>query len=254
MDGIYVLNAVFDENMITLTRATREGETYASTAPDYITNNEEKEKSNIHVETYTTDLKEAQVRITFDDGISDKEPKVLKPKQILLDKQENISFDDVGHEGKYYAYGYGELQGIFDRAGDAVQLADEYNGVVVDTNQACVWRKGINRKQYEIVGKNEMIWTAVERLRQHEAPADIMKELNEGRILDLTGCTADQMIPLMDQDTPVIGMLDTQNAVILVGYVDYSLIYIQAETGERFITSTGQMDEMTAGSGNTYVG
>ena len=217
MDGIYVLDAVFDDNMITLTRATREGETYASTSPDYITNNEEKEKSNIYVEAYATELKESQVRITFDDGISDKEPKVLKPKQILLDKQENISFDDVSHEEKYYAYGYGELQGIFNRAGEAIRLADEYNGVVVDTNQTSIW-------------------------------------VNEGRVLDLTGCTADQMISLLDQNIPVIGMLDTQNAVILVGYVDYSLIYIQPETGERLVTSTRQMDEMTSGSGNTYVG
>ena len=50
------------------------------------------------------------------------------------------------------------------------------------------------------------------------------------------------------------GMLNAQNAVILVGYVDYSLIYIQPETGERLVTSTRQMDEMTSGSGNTYVG
>lgn len=254
MDGIYVLDAVFDENMITLTRATREGETYASTSPDYITNNEEKEKSNIYVEAYATELKESQVRITFDDGISDKEPKVLKPKQILLDKQENISFDDVSHEEKYYAYGYGELQGIFNRAGEAIRLADEYNGVVVDTNQTSIWVKGINRRRHDVTGKNEMIQAAADRLKQHEAPADILRDLNEGRVLDLTGCTADQMISLLDQNIPVIGMLDTQNAVILVGYVDYSLIYIQPETGERLVTSTRQMDEMTSGSGNTYVG
>ena len=99
-----------------------------------------------------------------------------------------------------------------------------------------------------------MIQAAADRLKQHEAPADILRDLNEGRVLDLTGCTADQMISLLDQNIPVIGMLDTQNAVILVGYVDYSLIYIQPETGERLVTSTRQMDEMTSGSGNTYVG
>ena len=72
-----------------------------------------------------------------------------------------------------------------------------------------------------------MIQAAADRLKQHEAPADILRDLNEGRVLDLTGCTADQMISLLDQNIPVIGMLDTQNAVILVGYVDYSLIYIR---------------------------
>lgn len=254
MEGIYVLDAVFEDNMITLNRATKDGETYAGTSPDYITNNEEKEKSNIYVETYATDLKETQVRLVYDDGISDKEPKVLKPKQILIDNQKTLSFDDISHEDKYYVYGYGELRGIYDKAGEAIQAADDYNGVVVDTNQAYIWTKGNNRQQHEVVGKEELIQSAMERLRQNEAPADIMKDLNEGRSLDLTGCTAEQIISLLDQNIPVIGMLDTQNAVILVGYYDRSLVYIQVETGDRLVTSTRQMDQMTEGSGNIYVG
>ncbi|MCB6574861.1 hypothetical protein LI165_12610, partial [Phascolarctobacterium faecium] len=79
IDGTYVLDAVFEDNMITLGRATKEGGTYTNIAPDYITNNEEKEKSNIYLETYTTELKESQVRLTYNNGVTDKEPKVLKP-------------------------------------------------------------------------------------------------------------------------------------------------------------------------------
>ena len=46
--------------MITLERASKDGDTYTATAPDYITNNEQKTKSNIALETYATDLKQTQ--------------------------------------------------------------------------------------------------------------------------------------------------------------------------------------------------
>ena len=72
--------------MITLERASKDGDTYTATAPDYITNNEQKTKSNIALETYATDLKQTQVRLTYNDGVADKEPKVLKPKQILFER------------------------------------------------------------------------------------------------------------------------------------------------------------------------
>lgn len=58
----------FDEDMITLERASKDGDTYTATAPDYITNNEQKTKSNITLETYATDLKQTQVRLTYNDG------------------------------------------------------------------------------------------------------------------------------------------------------------------------------------------
>ncbi len=240
--------------MITLDRAVRDGDTYAATAPDYITNNEEKEESNIFVETYATELKEQQVRLTFDDGISDKKPKVLKPKQIVRDDSGVISFDDISNADKYYVYGYGELQGIYDKAGRAIQKAEEYRGVVVDSEQQYIWVRGNSVQQHNVAGKEEVIRTMVNRLRENETPADIVKDLNDGRCIDLTGCSANQLHYVLSKDIPVIGMLDAQNAVILVGYTENSIIYIQAGSGERLVVSDELMDQMTSGSGNTYVG
>ena len=58
--------------------------TYIKTTEEYITNNEEKDESNIMLETYKTDLKGAQMRLTYADGISDKEPKAVKTKTGIV--------------------------------------------------------------------------------------------------------------------------------------------------------------------------
>lgn len=254
VEGIYVLDTVFDVNMITLNRATKEGETYTGTTADYITNNKEREASNIYLKTYTTELKETQVRLVYNDGISDREPKVLKPKQILTEDTGEINFDDISYAGKYFVYGYGELQGIYDRAGEAVREAAAYSGCVVDSEQAYIWEQGNRSRQHFIEGKDEVIGIMADRLLQRQAPVEILKEQNGGRAHDLTGCTAEMILYLIDKDIPVIGMLDAQRAVILVGYTEGSVVYIDADSKERRAAPIGEMDQMTSGSGNTYIG
>ena len=95
-EGMYVLDVQIQGNMITLDRAAKNGDTYTAAQPDYITNNTEQKESNISLESYSTELKGTQMRLTYEDGISDKEPKVLKPKQVLFE----AGGDEVaGHEG-----------------------------------------------------------------------------------------------------------------------------------------------------------
>ena len=71
-NGVYVLDAVLEENRVVLERAVREGNVYTAIAQEYISNNEEEKESNIFLESYTTELKERQMRLTFKDGIDDK--------------------------------------------------------------------------------------------------------------------------------------------------------------------------------------
>ena len=49
-------------------------------------------------------------------------------------------------------------------------------------------------------------------------------------------------------------MLDSVYAVILVGYDDSSVTYVDVASGERRSVPYEEMDQMTAGSGNTYIG
>ena len=253
-DGTYVLDAYLKDNMVTLNRAVKDGNTYTSTSQDYITNNTEKEKSNIYLESYATDLKETQVRLTFEDGISDKEPKVLRPKQIVMEDPVVVEFEDVTHADKYYVYGYGQLQACCEKAGEAIRLADSYSGVVVDATQNYVWERGNRDLQYTITDKDDVIQRIADRLKQKEAPVDIMKSLNDDRYLDLTGCATEELLYIINQGSPVIGMLNAENSVILIGYTDAVVIYVDPETGERSSVTYEEMDQMTQGSGNTYIG
>ena len=241
-DNIYILDADFSGNMITLARARKEGGSYTAVSEDYITNNEEEKESNIFVETYTTELKEKQVRLTYADGISDKEPKVLKPKQIMTEKAENIIFEEKNVEEKYYVYGYGKLQGIYDQAGKAVQKANEYNGVVVSAWQTYIWERGNRDLKYSIEGKEEMIESIRAGLTSGKTPVQVKDELSGGRSIDLTGCTTDQILYVVNQDDPVIAVLDGNTFVILTGYGETTVSYVDVTSGESYTISQEEMD------------
>lgn len=250
----YILGATFEDNMITLSRAKKEGNTYTSISDDYVTNNEEKEESNIYLESYVTELKETQYRLTYIDGISDKEPKVLKPKQVLFENPTTITFDDVDLENRCYVYGYGQLQGVYEKAGTAIQKANEYNGVVVSAEQSYIWERGNRDLQHTISGKDSEIQSIRERLNAKEAPIDIMNDISKEKGLDLAGCTAEELLYIINQDTPVIAMLDSANSIILTGYTETTVSYIDTASGERKNAPYSTIDEMTKGSGNAYVG
>ncbi|MGN0333015.1 MAG: hypothetical protein ACI4D9_08365 [Lachnospiraceae bacterium] len=251
--GIYILGASFEGNMITLERATKNGDTYNSVLEDHITNNEEKTESNIYLESYSTSLKQTQMRIVYSDGIEDSEPKVLKPKQTLREQPTTFSFDESAEEEQYLVYGYGELQGIYEKAADAIKQADLYSGVVVSNRQEYVWERGNRNLQHYITEKDDVLETMITQLKEGTVPVEVVKQAGDGNSLDLTGCTVEELMYIIDQERPVIAMCSDKNAIILVGYTESTMTYIDVKSGERKTVSTEEIESMTKKSGHTYI-
>lgn len=251
---IYILGTKMEKNRVILERAVRDGSIYTATAEEYISNNEEQKESNIYLDSYVTELKKKQMRLTYEDGISDKEPKVLKPKQVMFENPTTITFDYDKKEKQYYVYGYGKLQGSYEIAGDAIQKADSYGGVVVDQSQSYIWERGNRDLNYTIDHSDEVMAQLKAKLNEGASPIEVMKELGSGTTLDLTGCTSEQLAYIINQGKLVIGIQKDGKAIILVGYTDTDIIYVDAASGERKTSTFEEMDALTAGTGHTYIG
>ena len=251
---IYILGAKMEKNRVILERAVRDGSIYTSTAEEYISNNEEQKESNIYLDSYVTELKKKQMRLSYEDGILDKEPKVLKPKQVMFENPTTITFDYDKKEKQYYVYGHGKLQGSYEIAGDAIQKADSYGGVVVDQSQSYIWERGNRDLNYTIDHSEDMAAQIKAKLDSGVSPMEALKEYNSGASLNLTGCTAEQLAYIINQGKPVIGMKDAGKPIILVGYTDEKVIYVDAESGERKTGTFEEVDALTAGTGHTYIG
>lgn len=249
-DGVYISDVLVDSNLVTLNRLTRNESTYTTAPQDYITSNEERKENNITLERTTSDLKEAQMRFTFADGIKETSPKILRPKQIVSSKSITIAFDDEIRSDKYYVYGMGDLVGIYDKAAYAIQKAEQVSGVVISSEQAYVWEKGNRDLEYST---NVGAFKKADDQTSLDACTEYMKQYDAKR-MDLTGCSLNQILYIINKGRPVIAMTDTNHAILLVGYTTENVTYIDPDTGEGKTVDTATMEAMVAGSGNTFIG
>lgn len=248
--NIYTTDILIDGNLLTLNRVVKEGDTYNSTSQEYITNNQERVETSISLETYTTDLKETQVRMTFADGIGSTEPKLIKPGQIASREPLTVTLGGGDSGEKFYVYGMGELVEIYDRAGYAIQKANEVSGVVISSNQQYVWERGNRDLVYSTDasafgrGGNETSLEACERYM----------ERYEAHQINLTGCTLDQVLYVINRGCPVIALIDTNHAVLLTGYTTTDITYVDPDDGESHTVSMSTMEKQTEDSGNVFIG
>lgn len=248
--NIYTTDILIDGNLLTLNRVVKEGNTYNSTSQEYITNNQERVETSISLETYTTDLKETQVRMTFADGIGSTEPKLIKPGQIASREPLTVTLGGGDSGEKFYVYGMGELVEIYDRAGYAIQKANEVSGVVISSNQQYVWERGNRDLVYSTDASafgregNETSLEACERYM----------ERYEAHQINLTGCTLDQVLYVINRGCPVIALIDTNHAVLLTGYTTTDITYVDPDDGESHTVSMSTMEKQTEDSGNVFIG
>lgn len=276
LDGIYIKDAWVNDNMITMERVVKQGNGYKNTTQDSITNNEEKKSHDIQLEKIASKTKGSQMRLTDEKGISEQNPKILKPKQKLFERAVMIDFEKSKFEGNYYVYGMGKLQGIYDKAGIAIGKADVVRGVVVTSNQTKMWERGNRMLSYQIEKISPLVANpgesslaaclrqiffyeqqnvnVQEELSKGKSVLALLKEYSGGEAIDLTGCTLEQLCYLIGKGTPVLAMTGMDQAILLTGYSEDTFTYIDPSSGKKETVKEEEIRNMTAGSQNAFYG
>lgn len=249
----YILKASIEDNMITLDRGEKDGNKYSHMDYDYITNNEESAESKILLESYVTELKQSQRRLTFVDGIEDTEPKIHKADQLTAKHKSDVELE-ITAPSNYYLYAYGKLQSTYEKPGDAVMAAKECTGVVTDAKQNCIWETGNRGLVYTIDDRQQLIQDLAVRIEQGASVMEAVESMDNIEILDLSGCRAEDLLYIVNQNIPVIAVTGNNEAVILTGYNEVSVFYLNPKSGEKQGVSVGKIDEMASKSGYTYIG
>lgn len=248
--GIYTTDILIDGNLLTLNRVKKSGSVYSVTAQEYITNNEERKETTVSVETYSTERLQKQVRITFEEEEENPGVKILKPHQLTAGKALTITLSGTEDTEKFYVYGMGELTAVYDKAAYAIQKAEQVSGVVISSSQAYVWEKGNRDLVYSTDAapfRRESGETSMQACERY------MEQYGAHKV-DLTGCRLDQILYVINKGRPVIALTDPEHAVLLTGYTTENITYIDPDTGRETTVSISQMEKLTEGSGNTFIG
>ena len=129
-----------------------------------------------------------------------------------------------------YVYGMGELAAVYNKAGYAVQKAEQVSGVVISSEQKYVWEKG-NR---DLVYSTEAGKFQCEEGESSLDACERYMEQYHAQRLDLTGCSLDQMLYVINRGCPMIAILESAHAVLLTGYTMTDITYVDPSTGESY--------------------
>ena len=92
------------------------------------------------------------------------------------------------------------------------------------------------------------------QLNQGKGPYEILQNgLSDYLVLDLTGCSLDAILFYVNQDIPVMAMLEDGNAVLVVGFNETQIVIMNPENGSLAKRSMKESDEWFEENGNSFI-
>ena len=143
-EGYYVTGITVDNGLIELKRVQKMQEGgYSETNSDHIMNNLQPDEETVTVRLSVSERKKTQVLLEFSVAGSSENMIVLRTQYLETSAMPEtvIELPENGQE-QYYVYGKGRLLGIYAEPGEAVNLADEQVGTVLNSRQQYVWERG----------------------------------------------------------------------------------------------------------------
>lgn len=278
VDGYYVVSAYESENALHLKRVTKSGDEYLSASEDTIINYSQNETDyNTVNTTETTDAEQTQVQISMAADIENLSPRMVTPQEVLSENENDISVLKGSQKmEQYYVYKGCQVVLSTQVLSDAINEAYSDGGVVVDSNQNYIWTK--NKKTSAaisdlsvpdsaanansvakcidaILNKEEISNNAESYLQQGTGIFDVMTNImSDNIIVDLTGCTVEEVLYYISQGNPVIAMEDSENAVLFTGYDSYNVTVFDPETQTTSKIGLEDCETQFAAAGSIYIG
>lgn len=276
-DGIYIVDCAIEGNQITLSRIQRsENGSYQEILNDQIMNNVEEEPGQNKVVTADIDIYERYVQIQTKTTIDTKTIKVLNPKEVVFEGGRELTLDAVSEVSRYYVYNAYGVQGIYSAPGKAVKEAYDSSGVVTNDRGITVWLKGnrVSRnqimaiKEESVTDQKNSLTVCLDNILRHagitrnteydlaqgKTAIQILEENMTGvQVLDLSGCSLDAVLYYVNQDIPVLAILEDGEAVLVTGFNEFNVVIIEPSTGKLYKKGMNDATAWFAENGNHFI-
>ena len=276
-DGIYIVDCAIEGNQITLSRIQRsENGSYQEILDDQIMNNVEEEPGQNKVVTADIDIYERYVQIQTKTTIDTKTIKVLNPKEVVFEGGRELTLDAVSEVSRYYVYNAYGVQGIYSAPGKAVKEAYDSSGVVANDRGITVWLKGnrVSRnqimaiKEESVTDQKNSLTVCLDNILRHagitrnteydlaqgKTAIQILEENMTGvQVLDLSGSSLDAVLYYVNQDIPVLAILEDGEAVLVTGFNEFNVVIMEPSTGKLYKKGMNDSTTWFAENGNHFI-
>lgn len=276
-EGVYIQSCSLQNNQITLERLLRdENGIYTATTQDYIMNNAAEGVSKNKINVAITERYGKYVQIEVSQTIDGKTIQVLTPKEVLYEGGKELLIEKESATERYYVYGPDGTTAIYRNPARAVSLADAWSGVVLDKEGGYVWMRGNRAIRNQIMAieaasvteEKGSLAVCLDTMLLYEgivknseyllstgetAYSILEKNLENARILELEGCSLDSVLYYVNQDIPVLACLKDGNAVLVVGFNEYNVLFMDPQTGTIERIGKNDSSQWLEENGNFFI-
>lgn len=275
--GKYAVDISIENNRTILDCVAKdEAQGYTEALPELITKNTAEVVEKIALNTKNSGVKKREFYFELTESRKETQMKRLMPRLVLFEGSRSLQLEKTEEDPRYFVYAYtGRLAGAYGSANEAVMTAYEQMGVVVDSSQSCIWRRGGRKTRTELTGLENLqqrpeetsMQAAIEILLSGEnnyadttasleagrTPYEILSENLDGRVLDLSGCSVNMILYYVSQGYPVLAIEGRDTAELITGYDPQNIILTNPITGETYRKGMNDSTQMFEELGNLFV-
>ncbi len=283
--GVYVTGVSISDNQIRMTRVVKDEESgkYVSTYDDQIMSTLKPEAGSNVANVVSVDVYEKIVQINTKSEIKTKQIRVLTPAQTLFEGDRDVAIDSERDELEkpfYYVYGLMGMEGIYSDPALAVKTAYSAPATVVNDKNRYVWLKGniLNSNQimaitraaenYENMTEQNSVAVCLELMLNFEGINRNVENLLESGnsvnqilesslpgadVLDLDGCPLSTILYYVNQDIPVMAMLNDGTSLLVIGFNNLSTVLMNPTTGTVYKYGMNDSEKLFEENGNHFL-
>ena len=242
-----------EDYTITIHLIKKSGGHYVAAGTDAIMNREGDTEEKVTVGSTVTDRKETQYQLVMKNGADASKIKMLTSKSVLLENPRDVSVKNKESQEYFYVYKKGDVLLATDEIADAIVCANNHMGVVVDSKQQYVWMRARKSAQTAFSSlkvndadkSSSSVVQAVSAMLNYRGNGLSVKELidnggtpksaientlKDSVVLDISGCTVEEILFYVSKGSPVFAMTGTDSAVLVTGYTSGSIYYYDPQT------------------------
>ncbi len=277
----YVTNVIRGDGMYTLKLSSISPSGLMTALPDdqLLDNSTPLHGKNV-TELVVTDAYETITQVVLKKNVDLKNLQMLNPKQVIYEGERSAKIDGMPAEKRYFVLTQdGRVKEIFNKAYDAVNVADAENGTVRDYRGRTVFRHTTMPEKNQIMAISDEaaqavqvssrdetlracidVITSYEKVSVKEYPegdniseADIIETVMEkSTALDLSGCDLDSVLYYTARDIPVLARM-ADKYYLIIGYNKVIIVIMDPMNGDLERVNRGEYEEYFANSGNRFI-
>ena len=280
--GYYISDLEVKDNVVELHRvikADSNGQvTYTVTSDDFIMNQVEEQTALVSVTPRVTKvaLTEYYLKLPQDFVMGDY-PKVITTVNTVIAQDSTIRLLESKESTEcYYPYITGGIEGSYKKAADAIAVANEKIGVVLNNKNQLVWERGVKKAKNTISEFEDMSWqtsssntieNCIKLLLSYQkinvgldklsvtgtSMYEVFAKYSKNTPISLTGTPIEDALYYVSKGCPIIAMTDIDSAVIIYGYDEFNIMILDPASGQ--VKKMGIKDSTTLfeAAGNVFM-